>query len=340
MSDDVRQSSGSTSHSTGASTTGIGTIYDAELVCGCPEPGPETIEVEQVLGAAMAQRVVEFDMFVPDRKPDIEQVVDVYVKDVEINSVDVIPNKVIIRGELEVKVMYVADLPNQPVHAFERKQVRFTRDIVIEGAEKDMDASADVTVEYVDYDFHCHHDKRKVHITIVLKFWARVITTTEMDVYALGPVTEVGLGEVNSASTSETIYSSGVFGGESTSASQTGGGNIEGYGPENILVTGQDSMYGVDQGYMYGTDQGFTPTAGTMMGVSGTATITGNSVNIRTGPGTNFPIVTKVNTGDIVTIKEQAFGWYKVVLPDGATTGWVASWLVNTGNGVPAKPKG
>ena len=215
-----------------------------------------------------------------------------------------------------------------------------TRDIVIEGAEKDMDASADVTVEYVDYDFHRHHDKRKVHITIVLKFWARVITTTEMDVYALGPVTEVNQFEVNSGSTSEAVYSSGVFGGESTSATQTGGGDIEGYGSENILVTGQDSMYGVDQGYMYGTDQGFTPTAGTMMGVSGTATITGNSVNIRTGPGTNFPIVTKVNTGDIVTIKEQAFGWYKVVLPDGATTGWVASWLVNTGNGVPAKPKG
>lgn len=332
MSDDVRQSSGSTSHSTGASTTGVGTIYDAELVCGCPEPGPETIEVEQVLGAAMSQRVVEFDMFVPERKPDIEQIVDVYVKDVEINSVDVIPNKVIIRGELEVKVMYVADLPNQPVHAFERKQVRFTRDIVIEGAEKDMDASADVTVEYVDYDFHRHHDRRKVHITIVLKFWARVITTTEMDVYALGPVTEVGQYEVMSGSTSETVYSSGVFGGESTSATQSGGGEIEGYGAGNILVTGQD--------YMYGADQGFTPTAGTPMGVSGTGTITGTSVNIRTGPGTNFPIVTKVNKGDIVTLKDQAFGWYKVVLPDGATTGWVASWLVNTGSGVPAVPKG
>ncbi|MBC8014817.1 MAG: DUF3794 domain-containing protein [Sporomusaceae bacterium] len=332
MSDDVRQSSGSTSHSTGASTTGVGTIYDAELVCGCPEPGPETIEVEQVLGAAMSQRVVEFDMFVPERKPDIEQIVDVYVKEVEINTVDVIPNKVIIRGELEVKVMYVADLPNQPVHAFERKQVRFTRDIVIEGAEKDMDASADVTVEYVDYDFHRHHDKRKVHITIVLKFWARVITTTEMDVYALGPVTEVSQFEVNSGSTSEAVYSSGVFGGESTSATQTGGGDIESYSPQNMLITGPEDMYV--------SSQGFTPTAGTMMGVSGTATIKGTSVNIRTGPGTNFPIVTKVNNGDIVTIKEQAFGWYKVVLPDGSTTGWVASWLVNNGNGVPAAPQG
>ena len=69
--------------------------------------------------------------------------------------------------------------------------------------------------------------------------------------------------------------------------------------------------------------------AGTNMGVSGSATITGNSVNIRTGPGTNFPIVTKINQGTTVNIKEQAFGWYKVVLVDGST-GWVASWLVQT----------
>jgi len=331
MSEDLRQSSGSTSQSTGASTTGVGTINDAELVCGCPEPGPETIEVEQVLGAAMSQRVVEFDMIVPAAKPDIEQVVDVYVKDVQINDVDVLRDKVIIRGELEVKVMYVADLPNQPVHAFERRQVRFTRDIVIDGAERDMDANADVSVEYVDYDFHRHHDNRKVHITIVLKFWARVMTTTEMDVYALGPVTQIGQIEATSANGS-IGSSSGLFGGDSVSASQTGGGEMVAYGPENMLITGMENMSV--------TGPGITPTAGTNMGISGTATITGSSVNIRTGPGTNFPVVTKVNKGATVTIKEQAFGWYKVVLPDGATTGWVASWLVSTGNAVPTAPKG
>jgi hypothetical protein len=116
-------------------TTGVGTIDSAELVCGCPEPGPATIQVEQVLGANMEQRVVEFDMTVPDPKPNIEQVIDVFVKDVCIKSVDVIPNKVIIRGKLEVKVLYVADLPSQPVHAFERGQ-RWTRDIVVDGGRR------------------------------------------------------------------------------------------------------------------------------------------------------------------------------------------------------------
>jgi len=318
--DDLRQSSGSTSQSSNASITGTGTADSAEVLCGCPQPGPETIEVEQVLGAEMAQKVVEFDMLVPTQKPDIEQVVDVYVKNVEINSVDVIPNKVIIRGDLEVKVMYVADLPDQPVHAFEKRHIRFTRDIEIEGAEPDMEASADVTVEYVDYDFHRHHDKRKVHITVVLKFWARVITTTAMDVYALGPVTEVGQLEYTSANATE---HAGLFGGDSVSASQTGGGDIAAFGPENMFITGP----------------GISPMAGTMMGISGTAVITGSSVNIRTGPGTNFPAITKMNKGTSVTIKEQAFGWYRVVLADG-TTGWVASWLVSINGSVPTAPKG
>lgn len=311
MSDDLRQSSGSTASSTTAtfSVSGTGTTQTAEVACGCPEPGPEKIQVEQVLGAEMAQRVVEFDMVVPAQKPDIEQVIDVYVKDVEITSVDVIPDKVIVRGVLEVKVMYVADLPDQPVHAFEKGNIRFTRDIVIDGAEKGMDATADVTVEYVNYDFD-EDEPRMVHITIVLKVWSRVTSTTEMDVYALTPVDQLGQMEVVSASTSA---------GDSAVSSTNADDNVSashfaGYGVQNVLVTGP----------------GVPSTVGTQTVVSGTATITGDNVNVRTGPGTNFPVVKKVNKGTQVTIKEQAFGWYKVVLSD-STMGWVASWLVNTG---------
>lgn len=331
MSDGLRASYGSTSQPTGFSSSGTAIAVNAEVICVCPTPGPETIEVEQVLGAEMSQKVVEFDMCVPDTKPDIEQVIDVYIKDVEINSVDVIPDKVIIRGDLEVKVMYVADLPNKPVHAYERRHVRFTRDIVIEGAEKGMDAEADVTVEYVNYDFHKHHHRRKVHITIVLKFWARVMTTTQMDVYALGPVTEVNQLETANASAMEntSASASGVFGGNLNSTSQNA---TDGISYDNMIV-GQSNLeqYSVNQGMgdMTVTGPGIDQTAGTDMGISGSATITGSSVNIRTGPGTNFPIVTKVNKGIVVTIKEQAFGWYKVVLADGSI-GWVASWLVQT----------
>jgi uncharacterized protein YgiM (DUF1202 family) len=75
------------------------------------------------------------------------------------------------------------------------------------------------------------------------------------------------------------------------------------------------------------------------MGVSGMGTVTANGVNVRTGPGTNFPVVTQVNKGDTVTLKDQAFGWNKVVLNDGNTTGWIAGWLLNTG-AMPPSPQG
>ncbi|QDR83279.1 SPOCS domain-containing protein [Sporomusa termitida] len=305
----VVSASTDTLSTTTKSVSGVTTVESSELVCGCPEPGPETIEVEQVLGAEMAQRVVELDMIVPTQKPDIEQVVDVYVKELEITKIDVIRDKVIIRGELEVKVMYVADLPNQPVHAFEKRHIRWTRDIEVDGAEPEMKATADVVVEFVDYDFHCHHDRRKVHVTIVLKVWTRVVTTTEMDVYALSPIDEVG---VLSSSGSSDKASASQFDNETVSASETGGGDIEAFGEQNVIVTGP-----------------IIPSAGTPTNVSGTVTVNGNNVNIRSGPGTNFPVVTKVNRGTTLNVREQAFGWYKVILSDGSTTGWIASWLVN-----------
>lgn len=339
MTDELkRQASGSTttSASTITAISGTGSIDNANVLCGCPQPGPETIDIEQVLGAETSQRVVEFDIILPSDKPSIEQVIDVYVKDVCISDVDVIPDKVIIRGNLEVKLMYVADLPDEPVHAFEKKHVRFTRDIALFGAGPGMNATADVNVEYINYDFDCWCDRRKVHITIVLKFWARVTTTTSMDVYALTPVDEMGQVESVSASASDS-NSASVAGssGYSVSASQTGGGEIAGsagyygnnyggYAPENMFVSGME------------------PVAGTTMSpVTGTATVTGTKVNVRTGPGTTFPVVTQVTSGATVTIKDSAFGWNRVVLSDGTTTGWIAGWLLQPTSGtVPSAPKG
>ena len=304
--EDTRNSSSSTNASTTATatTSGTATIENAEVVCGCPEPGPETIAVEQVLAANMAQRVVEFTMTVPDPKPDIDQVLDVYVKDVDIDDVTVIENKIIVRGALKVKVMYVAHLPDQPVHAFERRHVRFTRDIEVPGALPGMNCNADVAVEFVDYDFDCDC-RRKVDITIVLKAWVRVMATTEMDVYAMSPVTEVDDVEHHTASV---LYTQPQ---ELTKASEFG--TVE-HVPveENVVVTNP-----------------LQPEAGVAMGVTGTAAVNGNHVNVRTGPGTNYPVVTQVNRGDTVMLRDQAFGWYNVTLQDG-TDGWIAGWLLNT----------
>ncbi|MPL69009.1 hypothetical protein SDC9_14742 [bioreactor metagenome] len=120
------------------------------------QTGPQTIIVRQVIGEAEKQKSLDIHVRVPDRKPEIEQIVDVFVKDVEVNSVDVITNKIIVRGDFEIKAIYVACLPDQPVHAVEVKNFKWTVDIPIEGARKGMDAEATVDVEYVDYDVDEH----------------------------------------------------------------------------------------------------------------------------------------------------------------------------------------
>ncbi|MDF2928655.1 MAG: hypothetical protein K0Q75_893 [Anaerospora sp.] len=104
--------------------------------------GPQTIVVRQVVAEKEKQKSLDIHVVVPDSKPAIEQIVDVFIKDVEINSVDVITDKVIVRGEFEIKAIYVACLPDRPVHAMEVKHYKWTVDIDMPGARRGMDASA------------------------------------------------------------------------------------------------------------------------------------------------------------------------------------------------------
>ncbi len=116
------------------------------------QTGPQTIIVRQVIGEVEKQKVLDITVRVPEQKPSIEQIVDVFVKDVEVISIDVITDKIIVRGEFEIKAIYVACLPEQPVHAVEIKHYKWTQDIHIPGARRGMDADASVAVEFVDYD--------------------------------------------------------------------------------------------------------------------------------------------------------------------------------------------
>lgn len=137
-----------------ASTMGTTTVVSPEQCTLGAQAGP--IIVRQVIGEAEQQKVLDINIVVPDEKPPIEQIIDVFVKDVEINSVDVITDKVIVRGELEIKAIYVADTPDMAVHAVELRHFRWTQDIAIPGARKGMDADASVVVEFVDFDVEEH----------------------------------------------------------------------------------------------------------------------------------------------------------------------------------------
>ncbi len=50
--------------------------------------------------------------------------------------------------------------------------------------------------------------------------------------------------------------------------------------------------------------------------------------NVRTGPGTNFAIITTIVAGHQVTLRGQSEGWYQVVTPDGIE-GWMSESVLN-----------
>jgi hypothetical protein len=113
---------------------------------------PQAIVVRQVIGERETQKVLDIHVRVPERKPAVEQIIDVFVKNLKVMHIDVITDRIVVRGELEVKAIYVAATPEQPVHAVELKHYKFSQEVEIFGARRGMDAEAVVSVEFVDYD--------------------------------------------------------------------------------------------------------------------------------------------------------------------------------------------
>lgn len=61
---------------------------------------------------------------------------------------------------------------------------------------------------------------------------------------------------------------------------------------------------------------------------SGEITVTARSVNIRSGPGTNYAIIGGTQAGDTYNIVKTSDKWYQINLGNGST-GWIAGWLTN-----------
>ena len=66
--------------------------------------------------------------------------------------------------------------------------------------------------------------------------------------------------------------------------------------------------------------------------------ITGGTVNVRSGPGTDYERVTKVTTGKKVTILGEENGWFKIGM--GEVVGYVRSDFIYEGDSLPASSVG
>ncbi|MCP4665948.1 MAG: SH3 domain-containing protein [Deltaproteobacteria bacterium] len=62
--------------------------------------------------------------------------------------------------------------------------------------------------------------------------------------------------------------------------------------------------------------------------LSGQVTVMKKRVNIRTGPGRGYPVVTRVSTGQVLKLKGRIGSWYQVHVKGRKVTGWIYSNLV------------
>ncbi|HHU69424.1 MAG TPA: DUF3794 domain-containing protein [Thermoanaerobacterales bacterium] len=140
----------------------------------------DIIKVSQVIGEQCTQAIVDGRIEVPLGKPNIERVISV---DANLNTatldIEVIDGKVIVEGEIDVKVMYVADEGlAQPVH-FMEGTVNFSTFVKIPGAKPKMDVSVVADIEYVKFDTK---NNRIADVRIVLDVCAKVTKTVEIRV--------------------------------------------------------------------------------------------------------------------------------------------------------------
>jgi len=60
--------------------------------------------------------------------------------------------------------------------------------------------------------------------------------------------------------------------------------------------------------------------------------VSGNSVNVRGGPGTNYSVVNRLSRGDeVIILQDPGEGWVKLRPASGGTVGWMADFLLSEG---------
>ena len=63
-----------------------------------------------------------------------------------------------------------------------------------------------------------------------------------------------------------------------------------------------------------------------------TATVTADSLNVRSGAGTSYSVITKLSKGTVVDVIESASNGWKKIKTSGGTTGWASGDYLTTGS--------
>lgn len=136
------------------------------------------LKLDREVGSGDTQVVLRETTAIPEEKPDIMKVLEATVDHFEITGTNILNGKVVIRGSVDVEIVYVSADPDQSVHAMHQR-LNFRTFVVVEGAEPDMDVDVTVNPEFVSTD----QIGADVHTEVVLGVSATVTEMVQQDVY-------------------------------------------------------------------------------------------------------------------------------------------------------------
>lgn len=138
----------------------------------------EVIRAETVLGEDTVQVIVRDTVEVPDVKPPVRAILD-HVATATVTTTVVVPNKVIVRGAISVRIIYEAVSPYQTVHVL-HATIPFERFVEVQGALPGMTVIATVRVEFIS--FEVSPDGRIITVRAVLEIFAKVVRVEAIEV--------------------------------------------------------------------------------------------------------------------------------------------------------------
>ncbi|MDN5346489.1 MAG: hypothetical protein PWP65_53 [Clostridia bacterium] len=155
-----------------------------------------------------SQFLVQETLTLPPGRPDILKVIEAEVTGVKIREKKVLPNKVIVAGEFEISVIYVA-APDRRVYEF-GGEIPFLHLVHVPGFYPGVWYHVDVQVEYTNFHFNPARP-REVEVVIIAEvavfdYVARPNDTLKTIAQAHG-VSEQALAEVNKLPPGAIIYS-------------------------------------------------------------------------------------------------------------------------------------
>lgn len=138
----------------------------------------ELLRIEEVIGEGASQSIVKETLTVPTEKPAVAQIID-YEATPSSTGQTIVPDKVIVSGQVALKTIYEAKTPDQSVHVMHHN-VPFESFVEIPGAQPGMTVYPTVSVENVSYDIT--PDGRSVTVQIVLRVFVKVVRPAQLQV--------------------------------------------------------------------------------------------------------------------------------------------------------------